>query len=232
MNRLASVPELQRTMQEMRVEMARAEVVDDMMEEFYEESDDEREIDAEVQKVMDELVLDRSQLMAGASAGGGMRHAGLPSAPVAAPPPAHPHQIVGAGDPFQDRGCRHCRPGEGPAGADLAPLQHACNVGAMAFLTWRAALAARVSRGVRPPCHRAWDPSILVACRCPLTSVEGCQRACKCAHEKYTLLALLGSRRAVKGGRVHRHTVAHPWGSTHDRPLEYGCFCRRTAASS
>jgi charged multivesicular body protein 3 len=102
MNRLASVPELQRTMQEMRVEMARAEVVDDMMEEFYEESDDEREIDAEVQKVMDELVLDRSQLMAGAAAGGGMRHA-VPSAPVAAPPPAHPHQMIGAGDPFQER---------------------------------------------------------------------------------------------------------------------------------
>merc|ERR1719436_1647994 len=68
MNRLASVPELQRTMQEMRVEMARAEVADEMMEEFYADSDDETEIDSEVQKVMDELVLDRSQLMAAAAA--------------------------------------------------------------------------------------------------------------------------------------------------------------------
>merc|ERR1719436_570197 len=68
MNRLASVPELQRTMEEMRTEMARAEVADEMMEEFYADSDDETEIDSEVQKVMDELVLDRSQLMAAAAA--------------------------------------------------------------------------------------------------------------------------------------------------------------------
>jgi charged multivesicular body protein 3 len=95
MNRLASVPELQRTMEEMRTEMARAEVADEMMEEFYEESDDEQEIDAEVQKVMDELVLDRSQLMAGAAT--------VPGAPSMVPPAAmHPHQM-GAGDPFQER---------------------------------------------------------------------------------------------------------------------------------
>merc|ERR1719458_609780 len=80
MNRLMNVPELQRTMEEMRQEMARAEITDEMMEEGFEESDDEAEIDSEVQKVFDELALDTSQFM----------QAGATPAVQAAPAPAAP----------------------------------------------------------------------------------------------------------------------------------------------
>ncbi|CAK0876404.1 unnamed protein product [Prorocentrum cordatum] len=99
MNQLASMPELQRTMQEMRTEMARAEVVDEMMEEFHEVSDDEQEIEAELQKVMDELVLDRAQLMGGAAAGHGMATPASGTPADALPPRAAP----GAGQPLQER---------------------------------------------------------------------------------------------------------------------------------
>merc|ERR1719198_1708191 len=81
MNKLMSVPELQKTMEEMRQEMARADIADEMIEEAFEESDDEAEIDTEVQKVFDELSLDTSQFMADASAG-----IAAPAAPAAAAP--------------------------------------------------------------------------------------------------------------------------------------------------
>lgn len=78
MNRLMNVPELQRTMEEMRQEMMRAEIADEMMEEGFQESDDETEIDSAVAKVYEELALDKSQLLdTGAAA----------AAPVATPVP-------------------------------------------------------------------------------------------------------------------------------------------------
>jgi division protein CdvB (Snf7/Vps24/ESCRT-III family) len=64
MNAVANVPQMQRTIEEMRGEMARAEVADEIMEEFYDQEDEETEVDEEVQKVYDELVLDKSQLLA------------------------------------------------------------------------------------------------------------------------------------------------------------------------
>jgi len=57
-NRLMNVPALKQTMDELRREMAKMEILDDMMEEGFEESDDEAEIDIEVQKVYEELSLD------------------------------------------------------------------------------------------------------------------------------------------------------------------------------
>merc|ERR1719499_3046093 len=68
MNRLMNVPELQATMEAMRTEMARAEITDEIMEEGFEESDDEAAIDTEVAKVFDELALDKSKLFADAAA--------------------------------------------------------------------------------------------------------------------------------------------------------------------
>lgn len=67
MNRVANVPEMQRTIEEMRTEMARAEVADEIMEEFYDQEDEEVEVDEEVQKVYEELYLDKSQLLASAA---------------------------------------------------------------------------------------------------------------------------------------------------------------------
>ncbi|CAE7209265.1 CHMP3, partial [Symbiodinium pilosum] len=63
MNRLMNVPELQRTMEDMRQEMMRAEIADEMMEEGFQESDDETEIDSAVARVYEELALDKSQLL-------------------------------------------------------------------------------------------------------------------------------------------------------------------------
>merc|ERR1712050_455964 len=68
MNRLMNVPELQRTMEDMRQEMMRAEIVDEMMDQGFQESDDETEVDSAVAKVYEELALDTSQLL---DAGGG-----------------------------------------------------------------------------------------------------------------------------------------------------------------
>merc|ERR1740138_417246 len=68
MNRLMNVPELQSVMQDMQKEMARAEITDEIMEETFAESDDEEEIDGEVQKVFDELALDTSAFMDSAAA--------------------------------------------------------------------------------------------------------------------------------------------------------------------
>eukprot|EP00913_Durusdinium_trenchii_P005372 g5010.t1 len=47
----------------MRQEMMRAEIADEMMEEGFQESDDETEIDSAVARVYEELALDKSQLM-------------------------------------------------------------------------------------------------------------------------------------------------------------------------
>merc|ERR1719499_1756374 len=82
MNRLMNVPELQKTMEAMRQEMARAEITDEMMEEGFEESDDEAEIDTEVAKVFDELALDTSQFMGA----GATLPVQAPAAPAAAAP--------------------------------------------------------------------------------------------------------------------------------------------------
>lgn len=80
MNRLMNVPELQRTMEDMRQEMMRAEIADEMMEEGFQESDDETEIDSAVARVYEELALDKSQLLdTGAAAAS--------PAPVATPSP-------------------------------------------------------------------------------------------------------------------------------------------------
>mmetsp|Transcript_15675 Transcript_15675/g.33351 ORF Transcript_15675/g.33351 Transcript_15675/m.33351 type:complete len:281 (+) Transcript_15675:114-956(+) len=67
MNILTQVPELHRTMAEMKVEMGRASAADELMEEAFEESDEETEVDSEVQKVYDELALDTSALLASAA---------------------------------------------------------------------------------------------------------------------------------------------------------------------
>jgi len=65
MNQLMDVPELQGTMQKMRKEMAKAEIVDEMIEESFADSDVEDTVDVEVAKVLDELHLDTAQIMAG-----------------------------------------------------------------------------------------------------------------------------------------------------------------------
>merc|ERR1740121_2248875 len=77
MNKLMNVPELQQTMEDMRREMARAEITDEMMEEGFEDEDDETEIDGEVAKVFDELAL--TQMMAAAC--GRPPHGALGEAP-------------------------------------------------------------------------------------------------------------------------------------------------------
>merc|ERR1719461_648799 len=63
MNKLANIPEMQRTMEEMRSEMARAEIADDIMQEGLMESDDEAEVDIQLERVYDELALDTSKLL-------------------------------------------------------------------------------------------------------------------------------------------------------------------------
>merc|ERR1712032_487006 len=63
MNRLMNVPQLHKTMEDMRTEMAKAEIMDELIYEGFEESDDEAEVDAEVAKVLDELSLDISAKM-------------------------------------------------------------------------------------------------------------------------------------------------------------------------
>lgn len=63
MNKLANIPEMQKTMEEMRTEMARAEIADDIMQEGLEESDDEAEVDGHLERVYDELALDTSKLL-------------------------------------------------------------------------------------------------------------------------------------------------------------------------
>mmetsp|Transcript_55042 Transcript_55042/g.128768 ORF Transcript_55042/g.128768 Transcript_55042/m.128768 type:complete len:215 (-) Transcript_55042:78-722(-) len=83
MNKLMDIPELQKTMEEMRQEMARAEITDEMMDEGFQEDDDETEIDAEVAKVYDELGLETARLIGGTTSG-------LPERPAAAAPAAQP----------------------------------------------------------------------------------------------------------------------------------------------
>merc|ERR1740130_1762662 len=68
MNGLMKVPEIAQTKEAMRREMAKAEITDELIEDAFEESDDEEEVDSEVAKVMDEMGLDRAALMD--SAGG------------------------------------------------------------------------------------------------------------------------------------------------------------------
>merc|ERR1719359_417535 len=63
MNTLMKVPEIAQTMESMRREMARAEITDELIEDAFEESDDEAEVDSEVAKVFDEMGLDRAALM-------------------------------------------------------------------------------------------------------------------------------------------------------------------------
>merc|ERR1712146_692859 len=66
MNALMNVPEIHETMQKMRKEMAKAEIIDEMIEEGFADSDVEEEVDAEVAKVLDELQLDTAHILAGA----------------------------------------------------------------------------------------------------------------------------------------------------------------------
>mmetsp|Transcript_32459 Transcript_32459/g.82700 ORF Transcript_32459/g.82700 Transcript_32459/m.82700 type:complete len:215 (-) Transcript_32459:95-739(-) len=96
MNRLMNIPELQNTMEEMRREMARAEITDEMMEEGFEASDDETQIDTEVQKVFDELALDKSAYMDAHGA------ASVPTPAAAAPAAAAPAPLP-ADDPLMQR---------------------------------------------------------------------------------------------------------------------------------
>merc|ERR1712070_938641 len=63
MNSLMKVPEIAQTMEAMRREMAKAEITDELIEDAFEESDDEAEVDSEVAKVFDEMGLDRAALM-------------------------------------------------------------------------------------------------------------------------------------------------------------------------
>mmetsp|Transcript_52109 Transcript_52109/g.82718 ORF Transcript_52109/g.82718 Transcript_52109/m.82718 type:complete len:221 (+) Transcript_52109:70-732(+) len=62
MNRLMNVPEIAQTMQAMQKEMAKAEIVDEMMEEAFADEDDEGEVDKEVEKVFAEIGLDTAKL--------------------------------------------------------------------------------------------------------------------------------------------------------------------------
>lgn len=95
MNQLTNVPELQRTMEEMRTELARAEVAEEIMQEGLEMSDDEEEADSEVEKVYEELALDTSQLLASGSA-----PTRIPAGPPAMPAPI---RQVPSGDPLAQR---------------------------------------------------------------------------------------------------------------------------------
>merc|ERR1712048_587589 len=63
MNQVMNVPALQQTMREMQMEMAKAEMADEIMEDGFAQPDDEAEADTEVQKVFDELALDVSFLL-------------------------------------------------------------------------------------------------------------------------------------------------------------------------
>merc|ERR1719424_1301682 len=63
MNSLMKVPEIAQTMDAMRREMAKAEITDELIEDAFEESDDEVEIDSEVNKVFEELGLDTADLL-------------------------------------------------------------------------------------------------------------------------------------------------------------------------
>jgi len=67
MNGLMDVPEMHETIQKMRREMAKAEIMDEMIEEGFADSDVEEEADAEVARVLDELHLDTARLLAGAA---------------------------------------------------------------------------------------------------------------------------------------------------------------------
>lgn len=93
MNQLTNVPELQKTMAEMRTELDRAEVAEEIMQEGLAESDDEAEADSEVEKVYEELALDTSQLLASGSA----------PTRIPANPSAMPTQQVSSGDPLAQR---------------------------------------------------------------------------------------------------------------------------------
>merc|ERR1719401_2328185 len=78
-NQILNVQEMQRTMEEMQAEMAKAQIADEVMEEGFSDPEDETEIDSELKKVYDEVALDASLLI---GAPGGHR------APAAAVPAA------------------------------------------------------------------------------------------------------------------------------------------------
>jgi len=97
MNALMRVPELSSFMQDMQREMARAEIIDELIEEsFDDQSDDEAEVDTEVMKVLDELSLDTSALMATSTV-----PTAMPAQPAAAA--AAPATEVPADDPLMAR---------------------------------------------------------------------------------------------------------------------------------
>lgn len=63
MNALTNVSETQHIMEDMRRSMMQADLMEEMLDEGFAESDDEVEIDSEVTKVYEELALDASHLM-------------------------------------------------------------------------------------------------------------------------------------------------------------------------
>mmetsp|Transcript_46383 Transcript_46383/g.83927 ORF Transcript_46383/g.83927 Transcript_46383/m.83927 type:complete len:210 (+) Transcript_46383:127-756(+) len=64
MNKLMNIPELASTMRTMQQEMAKADMMDEMIEDSMVDDDDEEEVDGEVSKVFDELGLDTAAFMA------------------------------------------------------------------------------------------------------------------------------------------------------------------------
>jgi len=96
MNQLMSVPELSKTIQEMKAEMAKAEIADECMEEAFEASDDETAIESEIAKVFDELALDTSRLL-------GTTGGPAPVPPSYATIPSVGHAAPQGGDPLHQR---------------------------------------------------------------------------------------------------------------------------------
>lgn len=61
---VVDLPELQQTMDTMKKEMAKAEMADELIDEGFAQFDDEDEVDAEMNKVLEELEVDTALLMA------------------------------------------------------------------------------------------------------------------------------------------------------------------------
>merc|ERR1719414_1172208 len=64
-----NIQEMAKTMEEMEMEMAKAQLADEVMEDALEDPEDETEIDTELQKVYEEVALDASMMMMRAGPG-------------------------------------------------------------------------------------------------------------------------------------------------------------------
>merc|ERR1719225_1268690 len=100
-NEVMNIEEMAKTMEEMQMEMAKAQLADEVMEEALEDPEDDAEIDTELQKVYEEVALDASMMM---GVGPGSR--GPASAPAQHADPMRtrlPQDIVPGGDPLDTR---------------------------------------------------------------------------------------------------------------------------------